>query len=93
MIWGCGSGHDWLPGFVPTTDWEHHAIVFDGEITKWYRNAEPAEKVRTKGYKSKDTRFKVSIPFRGVIDDIRVFDRALSAEEVKKLVKLGAVNE
>ncbi|MDP3103730.1 MAG: LamG-like jellyroll fold domain-containing protein [Candidatus Methanoperedens sp.] len=89
FLWGSGGGNDLNTGFpVENKKWLHHVITFDGVKAEWFING------RTIGtfthiYNTKGTSLEIGIgtlvgnPFNGLIDEVRIYNRALSAEEIK----------
>jgi outer membrane protein assembly factor BamB len=94
---GNGSGTrprpDLPPGFDPS-EWCHLAGTYDGETMKLYVNGVPAGelKLAEKVYPFVLTQAigsdGASRPVFAQIDDVRIYDRALSEEEVKALYDL-----
>jgi hypothetical protein len=94
-IYNTEPGWYWIStGYqVSHNEWNHIAVVYDAGLTIVYVNAEPIfgysgsgtildaypsyNELRIGGRQSSE-----SGPFRGIIDDVRIYNRALSAEEV-----------
>jgi len=81
-----------------TTGWQHWTGVRDGSSVRFYVNgafvatatAEATSTVSTflLGKPHQATRF-----FKGAMDDVRIYDRVLSAEEIKRLYEVGATTK
>ncbi|MEA3403673.1 MAG: LamG domain-containing protein [Armatimonadota bacterium] len=82
------SSENWsvMPGF-----WHHVAAVYDGHRVRLYVNCEPAADEEVEGaIMPRERRFvignfvgrKNAYAFDGEIDELRIYDRALSAEEI-----------
>ncbi len=81
-------------GHLEAGEWVHVAAVYDGKQMKLYKNA------REVGSTSKTGRVAVNPdvsmwigrnpdgrrPFHGLIDDVRIYDRALSAAQLKAIM-------
>jgi hypothetical protein len=82
-------------GSVRMRAWTHVAVTFNGETVKVYLNGKPTH--------SKDCKIKPNVKgvplvigrssglgpafFQGLIDDVRMYNRALSPEEIQKIHK------
>jgi len=95
--------HDWTPVVVDTLKWYFTAAVFDGNNFKFFLNdqmvieddsvpatpnsimSEPNEAYLGKSHWPDAT-------FNGMIDDVRIYDSALSDEEVLALFAEGSVS-
>ncbi|MEM1207472.1 MAG: LamG-like jellyroll fold domain-containing protein, partial [Acidobacteriota bacterium] len=83
-----GSG-DLQPGA-----WIHAAAVYDGQEMRLYLDAESAGTLAKTGSVSTDPAVPVAIgdqpqgsrPFDGSIDEVRIYDRALTADELRVLL-------
>jgi hypothetical protein len=79
--------------------WAHTVVVFDseGKVIKFYNNsnANLTNRYRDKGWGFSDTHVVIgsmggkSAWFKGLMDDIRIYDRALSGPEVEELYRSG----
>ena len=84
-------------GKLKSKTWYHLAGTFDGKTLKFYKNGKLAgEKDSKIGAGAKDT-FIGCHPnptnyFQGMIDDVAVFDDALSREDIEKIVNRGLEN-
>ncbi len=82
---------------VKADAWTHLVVVRDLERKKllWYRNGAATDKTAAKFPEAKRSKEAAWIgkgyvePFHGRIDDLRVYARALTAEQVKDLYELG----
>ena len=95
-IYNSNPGGSWIPtGYqAPPDEWTHIAIVYDGGLATTYVNGTPFFIYSGSGsIVDVAPDFNVLIfggryhlyfeePFHGVIDDIRIYNRALYAEEV-----------
>lgn len=81
-------------GMLKTDAWNHLALSYDGDTLRFYVNGEPAGE-RKIGRKRVPGREGLAFGrrqdncgdgyhFRGVIDEIRMYDRALSSSEVRE---------
>ena len=83
-------------------EWHHFAMVRNGTSTALYVDGD-AEDTDTVSFYVYDTKFRIGDgsyvytgnptlkggPFNGIIDDVMIFDKALSAEEVEQLYQDG----
>ncbi len=89
------------PGFgftMPTNEWVHVAVTFNGSTATMYRNGLP---IGTDGFSfGYNTESTLTIgacevnggnPWNGMIDEVRLYNRALTAEEVAALATGGGV--
>jgi hypothetical protein len=102
LTFGAGGGH-WSSGrrtFVPDV-WAHVAVVFDGSgagtVPVFYINGKadphgggkPSKKAVTmpsgKGHIGNDG--SLSRPFQGMMSDVRIYDTALAAQQVRALAR------
>ncbi len=74
---------------LPVNAWSHLALSFDGEQLRLYVNGELVKEAAAAGPQGGEGPLQLggapvfSDYFKGVIDEVRVYDRALSAEEVE----------
>ena len=94
---GAGGGVDGSTK-IPENTWTHIAVVVNGSTESFYYNGQPDGSGTSETYTS-DAPNKAGIgarafdsqptgwyvPFKGSLDDIRIYNRALSAEEVKMM--------
>jgi hypothetical protein len=85
-------------GYAPPSDeWTHGLMTFDGSVIRLYINGLEYDNSNESGTISDNTNsFCVgggcdvgTFWFGGAIDDVRVYDRTLSAEEALRLYQLG----
>ena len=86
LHWTDSAGrHAISPGKLKPKTWYHVARTFDGKALVFYKNGKLAG--------AKDNLIGAHpIPnnfFQGMIDDVAIFDGALLAEEIKKIVDRG----
>ena len=76
--------------------WYHVAVAFDGEKVRFYTNGEKIEEVPQEK-PTPDTQAEMQIgnspvgvrPFQGIIDEVRIWSRALSDDEILEQMKIG----
>lgn len=76
--------------------WEHLALTYDGITVRYYLNGTEVYTAQASGALSK-THYPWQIGangknnnyFKGLIDDVRIYDRALSAAEIEELANPG----
>jgi len=80
--------------------WEHWVGTYDGSFARFYKDGVEVESVATttacRVGTGDATIGRLGVPARyigGVIDDVRVYNRALPADEVKRLYGLGATTK
>jgi hypothetical protein len=83
---------------VPKNTWVHYMCVYDGSTLKIYRNGELGNSSAVTGSITHTTNpLKIgtygSTSFDGKVDDMRVYNRALSAQEVQQLYSMGGNNK
>jgi len=77
--------------------WQHVAVVYENNLLKLYIDGSFSEQDTILGLNTSATGgriAKVSFSasgeyYKGLIDDVRIYDRALSAAEVQALYQLG----
>ena len=79
-------------GTIEIDVWTHVVASWDGETMRLYKNGVEVGSLAKGGTLSTNPTVKVSIgnqpagtgdrPFDGLIDDVRIYDRALSQEEI-----------
>ena len=70
--------------------WTHVVFTYDGTTGKFYANGSPGPSATlTVGSNTNTMSFGLwgSFPFKGLMDDVRIYNRALSAAEVLQLYK------
>jgi hypothetical protein len=82
-------------GVVPTNEWVYIAGTFDGNNVKTYVNGEVWEWTRVGTLESSTGVLRIGAHspswalMNGVIDEVRIYSRALSEEEIKTLYDIG----
>ncbi|MDE0821818.1 MAG: DUF2341 domain-containing protein, partial [Opitutales bacterium] len=82
---------------VVTTDWTHIAVICDGTNTKLYFNGEEKYDIANKQDNMFEN-FRIGVNrgsdkhFKGLIDDVRIYDSALNAAELHALVDIRLKN-
>ena len=94
-------GDSWFSAVVEYTnnEWQHITATYDGETIRVYRNAgTPVENTTPSGNLNNDTAVlrigkdseqSDARHFDGSIDDVRVYNRALSPQEIQQLYNMG----
>ena len=80
-------------GFVPLEEWTHVAVTWDQNILRTYINGENTYSYDLTNGPVSDTtnilkigaRTESSAYFKGLIDEVRIYNRALSAQEISQL--------
>lgn len=79
---------------LPLNNWVHIAVTYDGKAMRTYQNGALIHTVANTSVKPVTTAVPLKIGrveglnpnfFKGGIDEVKVYNRALSAEEIKKL--------
>ena len=92
MLAQMGAGNHWSTNIVPRGQWNHIVYVYNSQtnIAKWYINGNPDSEFL--GAISFGQPIKIGASynltgymFNGLIDEVRIYNRALSAEEVLAL--------
>ncbi|MBI4027760.1 MAG: LamG domain-containing protein [Verrucomicrobia bacterium] len=86
--WYISGGDNACAASVPVDQWSHLVGTFDGRELKLYVNGELKNSKSSK-YPTIQTRTDLNLsigrhPFRGMIDEARVYHRALTPEDVQK---------
>ena len=86
-----------VPDDLPLGKWTHVALTYDGSRLRLYRNAEEVGSAAVAGSirdASGPLRIGGRVPgggwFKGVLDEVRVYNRALSAAEIRRGMRRGA---
>jgi len=96
---GDGSGSDLTSDSLTINEWHHIVATYDGTTQKLYINGSLNQSATTSKTIDTTTNAKIGIvayvdsaPFKGKIDELAIFDRALEEEEVTKIyrIKYGA---
>ena len=100
--WICGMGSELDTGYVLSTGiWYHVCMTYSGNTSKLYINGNLVYTGTNKNSKQTRTKFCVgarsntdtgasdgiTLPFNGLINDVRIYDHCLSPMEVKELAK------
>jgi hypothetical protein len=89
-------------GEVKDGEWTHAVMRYDGSTLKLYKDsAEVGSMSKTGPIDTNDTRpaaigaaaFDESLNWWGKIDDVRIYNRALSTDEIKRLYKIGSTEK
>ena len=95
MLW---SGENWYnaytPLIIPVNQWSHVAFTVDNGTVKVYLNGEEMFVGRDfpDVFTGEDSIFSLGVnywndPFKGMIDDLRIYDAAISADKIAKLAE------
>jgi arabinan endo-1,5-alpha-L-arabinosidase len=95
MLWSGTKWYDAAAGMQIDTDkWSHVAITVKNGEAKVYINGSQEFSGRgfPKVFSGDDTKFALAVnwwdaPFKGMIDDLRIYDKAISKNTVKELAK------
>jgi Concanavalin A-like lectin/glucanases superfamily/Glycosyl hydrolases family 16 len=86
-----------VPQGLPLGRWTHVALTYDGSRMRLYENAEEVRSVPMTGSirdANGPLRIGGRVPgggwFKGVLDEVRVYDRALSAAQIRGAMRRGA---
>jgi hypothetical protein len=77
-------------GKLPTGEWTHLALTFDGEHLRLYVNGNLVDTTAANGPQASKGPLKFGCAevygqdFEGKLDEVRIYDRALSGEEVRR---------
>jgi hypothetical protein len=98
MFWGCGIGSDFRSPVRIDTNWHHHAITYDGAVVRHFIDGREGGRVRgTLATATGNGAIILGVSFDGAahtdfyghLDELAVYDRALSEKEVGALYELG----
>ena len=86
-----------VPDDLPLGKWTHVALTYDGSRLRLYENADEISSVAVAG-SIRDAKGPLRIGgrvpgggwFKGVLDEVRVYNRALSAAEIRRGMRGGA---
>jgi hypothetical protein len=87
-------GYSSFDNFIILGQWTHVSATYNGDIIRYYIDGQPAGTVKPSpagdiGTNANDlvigARLDGSYEFRGQIDEVRIYNRALSPDEVQKL--------
>jgi len=89
ILWGCGA-HDFGVDLPVRDRWEHHAVTYDGRSARWYLNGSLHKHLAPHNYITVNSPVLIGAGgFRGLIDEVAVFNRALSDDEIMRVFKHG----
>ncbi len=77
--------------------WYHLVTTYDGNILKIYLNGNLDNSTQLSGITPETTSLgnlhmsRSNVPFNGTIDEVRIYNRALSAEEIKAEYNMGGI--
>ena len=85
---------------VPVGRWSHVVGTFDGKTSKLYLNGKPGAAAANEGMGAVSTRFRFGLcprarpksAYYGLLDDVRVYNRALADDEIVALFKKGTLD-
>lgn len=86
-------------GSIQKYKWIHYMCVYDGSTLKIYRNGSLLRSGSVTGSITHTTNqlyigsYDGGTRFTGKVDDVRIYNRALSAQEVQQLYSMGASNK
>ncbi len=98
-LWAAGSGsigfklrgiYDFRPSYTWNLKWQHIVGTYDGQIMKVFANGALINSYEISGTIISSPSYPVlvgkcdSYYFNGFIDEVRIYNRALSAEEIKR---------
>lgn len=96
---GLGPGNPVIDSVdaVPLKEWHHAAVTYDGTIAKVYLdgriNAEKRLNKKIPGSKGEEAHTTIAAGhngrYKGIIDEVALFDRVLRAAEVSRIFKEG----
>ena len=80
---------------VDDTEWHHYAITYDGSNIITYLDGKECSRTQLTGKIKREASRAITIgrnpwgnSFEGLMDEIRIYDRALSKEEIKQLISI-----
>ena len=99
LLKACTASIDTSSGTVPNGSWSHVAITYDssGNYVFYINGAASGSGTNLQTFTANDTFIGSSCLggvgelFAGTMDDVRIYNRVLTAAEVKQLYKLGTV--
>lgn len=100
--WYIGGGGNNVSADLPLGQWHHVVATFDGEMLRLYvdgresaarskLNTVPVGRQLLMGTSTGAEQYTKGAHFRGQLHDVRLYDRALSAEEVRRQYRTGHV--
>ncbi len=93
-VWQQNAPYVWTPDSPVEGEWEHWGFSFDGNTLIIYRNGEPQIVNDEFSFGTgTDAQLRIGAigpngleSFRGVLDDIRLYDRVLTSAEIAWLI-------
>jgi hypothetical protein len=92
-----------VKGAVNDTGWHHYAVTYDGAYIVIYIDGKECSRIECKGRIKRDSSRAIIIgrnpwrdSFEGLMDEVRIYDRALSSDEIGQIMKSGhlsAIND
>jgi hypothetical protein len=82
--------HIWARGVLRVGEFQHFAATYDGTTMRLYLNGEKVGENEVEGELQKGRHMiigSMTEPFYGVLDEIRIYDRALNETEIKRIHK------
>jgi len=89
ILWGYGERHDWADVTPVSDEWQHHIVTYDGRTARWYVNGEAVKKTFDHQYQTKDASMKLGGVPVGLVDELAIFNRALTNQEVQILFQVS----
>ena len=88
-VWKFDIGDIWISTRLKPDDaWHHHCVTYDGENLRYYFDGRVVAQ-RNKACEVIPGKFMIARNFVGVVDEVALFDRALSPNEVEQVYQLG----
>ncbi len=89
-----GSTADFTGAVISTGQWQYWTITYDGSIVKYYLDGNfqgsASASSKTLNINNLGVPFSsAGYEFDGSLDDVRIYNRALSADEVTRLYNMG----
>ena len=82
------NNHHWNLMTSMNTNWNHMAVTWDGSRIVAYLNGQSVFSVDSPSHMAVDDNFRLARiwnNFNGAVDDVRIYDRALGADEVRAI--------
>lgn len=91
---GAGQNNFNVKGVVNDTGWHHYAVTYNGAYIVMYIDGKECSRIECTGKIEKDSSRHVIIgrnpwreSFEGLMDEIRIYDRALNKDEIGQIMK------
>jgi hypothetical protein len=78
-----------MSGTVSTDTWYHLVCTYDNASLRMYVNGVFNSSLNASGFTTTDARLEISQVFFGLIDDVCIYNRALSASEIQAMYSGG----